>query len=155
MDEYPYTFLGAEGWQCSDGLHRPSFPTLLQDMLHCFGFTGTPTYQGHLYREFGHGRCEVHVDIPPHRSNPSLTTWFTTATGDDLDDMLERVVHLALTQFCERHLLDTIGTPVAFFPIWDMGDPTWSERFATACDTMRQTYHMSWVFVARYARHVS
>jgi hypothetical protein len=36
-----------------------------------------------------------------------------------MDDTLERVVHLALTQFGEQHLEDTAGTPVAFFPIRD------------------------------------
>jgi hypothetical protein len=33
-----------------------------------------------------------------------MTSWFTTAGGDDLDDTLERVAHQALAEFCERHL---------------------------------------------------
>jgi hypothetical protein len=64
------------------------------------------------------------VDIPPHPSDPSLMAWFTMATEDDLDDALEGATHLALTKFCERHLPDTIGTPVALFPIRDVGNPT-------------------------------
>jgi hypothetical protein len=30
MDVYPYVTLGADGWFRYDGLHRPSFPTLLR-----------------------------------------------------------------------------------------------------------------------------
>jgi hypothetical protein len=62
MDNYPYATLGADGWLRCDGLHRPSFPTLLQDVLHHFGHTGTPAYCGRMYRQIGHGRCEVYVE---------------------------------------------------------------------------------------------
>jgi hypothetical protein len=58
-------------------------------------------------------------------------------------------------EFCERHLPDTTGTPVVLFPIWDMGNSTWNERLATACDTPRQTYHAGWVFMVCYAQHES
>jgi chromosome segregation ATPase len=34
MDDYPYATLGADRWFRCDGLHRPGFPTLLQDGLH-------------------------------------------------------------------------------------------------------------------------
>jgi hypothetical protein len=50
MDDYPYATLGANGWFCCDGLHRPSFRTLLRDVLHLFGNTGIPTYHGRPYR---------------------------------------------------------------------------------------------------------
>jgi hypothetical protein len=49
IDDYPCATLGANGWFRYDGLHRPSFPTLLQDLLHHFGYTRTPSYRGHLY----------------------------------------------------------------------------------------------------------
>jgi hypothetical protein len=117
MDDYPYSTLGTDGWLRCDGLHHPNFPTLLWDMLHRFGFTGTPTYRGRLYREVGHGHCEVHMDVPPHPSDLTLTAWFTTATGDDLGDTLERSAHRALMEFCECHLPDTARTAVALFPI--------------------------------------
>jgi hypothetical protein len=42
MEDYPYATLRADGWFRCGGLHRPSFPILLGDMLHCFGYTGTP-----------------------------------------------------------------------------------------------------------------
>jgi hypothetical protein len=83
MDDYPYATLGADGLLRCDELHHPSFPTLLRDVLHRFSHTGTLMYHGRPYREFGCGRCEVHVDIPAHPFDPGMTAWFTTATGDD------------------------------------------------------------------------
>jgi hypothetical protein len=57
-------------------------------VLHHFGHTRIPAYH-----EFRRGRCEVHMVISAHPSNPGITVWFTTATSDDLDDTLERVAH--------------------------------------------------------------
>jgi hypothetical protein len=93
MDDYPYITLGANGWLRCEGLHRPGFLTLFRDVLHHFGHTGTPAYRGRPYHEFGCGRCEVHVDVSAHPSDPGMTAWFTTAADDDLDDTLERAVH--------------------------------------------------------------
>jgi hypothetical protein len=104
MEDYPNASLGADGLLCCDGPHRPGFPTLLRDVLRCFGFTEAPSYNGCLYHEFGRGGCEVHLDIPPHPSHLSLTAWSPSAMGDDLDDTLERAAHQALTEFYERHL---------------------------------------------------
>jgi hypothetical protein len=73
MDDYPYATLGIGGWFRCDGLHHPSFPTLLQDVLHRFGYTGTPAYRSHPYRQFGLGRCKVHVGILAHPTNPTMT----------------------------------------------------------------------------------
>jgi NADPH-dependent ferric siderophore reductase len=117
MDDYPYAALGADGWFRCDGLHRPGFPTLFRDVLHRFGHTGTPVYRCHPYREFRSERCEVHVDVSAHPSDPGMTAWFTTATGDDLDDTLERTVHQALTEFCERHLSGPPGTAITLFTV--------------------------------------
>jgi hypothetical protein len=72
MNDYPYATLGANGWLHCHGLHRPSFPILLRDVLHRFGYMGIPTYCGRLYREFKRSRCEVHVDVPTHPSDPSM-----------------------------------------------------------------------------------
>jgi chromosome segregation ATPase len=46
-----------------------------------------------------------------------MMAWFTTATGDNLDDTLQRAAHQALTEFCECHLLDLASTAIALFPI--------------------------------------
>jgi hypothetical protein len=116
MDDYPYATLGADGWFRCDGLHRPRFPTLLQDMLHRFGYTGLPTYRGRPYHQFGLGRCKVHMDILAHPTDLTMTAWFTTARGDDLDDTLERAAHQALMEFYERHLPVLGDTAIALLP---------------------------------------
>jgi hypothetical protein len=46
MDAYPYATLGADRWFRCDGLHPPGFSTLLQDVLHRFGYTGLLAYRG-------------------------------------------------------------------------------------------------------------
>jgi hypothetical protein len=86
-------------------------------MLHHFRYKGSPVYHGCMYREFGRGRCEVHVDIPTHPSAPSLMAWFTMATGDDVEDTLETAAHWTLTEFCEFHVPGLDDTAVALFPI--------------------------------------
>jgi hypothetical protein len=72
MDDYPYATLGADGWFCCDGLHRPGFPTLLWDVLHHLSYVGLPAYHGHPYHQFGLGRCKVHVDIPAHPTDLTI-----------------------------------------------------------------------------------
>jgi hypothetical protein len=155
MDNYPYAALGAYGWYRCDGLHRPGFPTLLRDVLHHFGYTGNPTYHGHPYREFGHGRYKVHMDIPTHPSILSMMAWFTMARGDNLDDTVERATHQALTEFFECHLLSLNGTTIALLPIRNEGNAVWGECLAAISDPECPTYHAGWAFTARYAQHVS
>jgi hypothetical protein len=154
MDDYPYDILVADGWLRCNGLHHLSFPTLLPQVLHHFGFTGTPAYR-RLYHDFRRGRCEVYVDILTHPSDLSLMAWFTMTTGDDLDDTMERATHRALMEFCECHLSGLTGTAVTLFPIWDVADPMWSEHLATACNTAFPTYQVGWAFTTRYAQHMS
>jgi hypothetical protein len=57
------------------------------------------------------------VDIPAHPTNPTMTAWFTTARGDDLDDTLERAAHQALTEFYECHLPVLGDTAIALLSI--------------------------------------
>jgi cell division protein FtsB len=95
------------------------------------------------------------MDIPSHPSDPSMTAWFTTATGDDLDDTLERAVHQAITEFCERHLSGLVGTAIALFPIPNEGNMVWSERLAAMGNPERSAYHTGWAFTACYAQHMS
>jgi hypothetical protein len=155
MDDYPYVTLGADGWFRCDGLHRPRFPTLLRNVLHCFGYMGLPTYRGHSYRQFSQGHCKVHVDIPAHPTDPTMMAWLTTARGDDLDDTLERAAHQALTEFCER-LLSVLGdTAIALHPIQNKGNTVWSERVTAIGDPELLTHHAGWALTTRYAQHVS
>jgi hypothetical protein len=155
MDDYPYATLGADGWFHYDGLHRPGLPTLLRDVLHRFGYTGFPAYRGRPYHQFGLGRCKVHVDISAHPTDPTMTAWFTTARGDDLDDTLERAAHQALTEFCEHHLPVLDDTAIALLPVRNEGNAVWSERVTAISDPKFQTHHAGWALIACYAQHVS
>jgi hypothetical protein len=155
MDDYNYATLGADGWFRCDGLRCPGFPTILWDVLHYFGYTGLPAYHDYPYHQFGLGRCRVHVDIPAHPTDPTITAWFTTARGDDLDDTLERATHQALTEFCERHLLVLGDTAIALLPIRNEGNAMLSERVAAIDDPELLTHHVSWALITCYAQHVS
>jgi hypothetical protein len=155
MDDYRYATLGVDGWFRCDGLHRPRFPTLLRDVLHRFGYTGFPVYRGRPYHQFGLGRCKVHVDIPAHPTDPTMTAWFTTAQGDDLDDTLERATHQALTEFCERHLPVLGDTVIALLPVRNEGNAVWSERVTAISDLEFPTHHSGWALTARYFQYVS
>jgi hypothetical protein len=151
MDDYPYATLRADGWFHCNGLHRPGFPTLLSNVLHRFGYTEIPAYRGRPYHQFGLGHCKVHVDIPAHPTDPSMTAWFTTARGDDLDDTLERVAHQALTKFCERHLSVLDSIVIALLPIQNKGNMVWSERVVVIGDSELSTHHVSWALTTRYS----
>jgi NADPH-dependent ferric siderophore reductase len=155
MDDYPYATLGADGWFRCDGLHRLGFPTLLRDVLHRFDYTGLPAYRGRPYRQFRLGRCNVHVDILAHPTEPTMTAWFTTARGDDLDDTLERAAHQALTEFCEHHLSVLSDTAIALLPVRNEGNAVRSERVTAISDPEFPTHHAGWALTARYAQHVS
>jgi hypothetical protein len=85
----------------------------------------------------------------------TMTAWFTTAQGDDLDDTLERVVHQALTEFCECHLPVLGDTTIALLSARNEGNTVWSERVAAIGDPKFLTHHVSWVLTACYAQHVS
>jgi hypothetical protein len=84
-----------------------------------------------------------------------MTAWFITATGDDLNDTLERAAQQALTEFCERHLSGLAITAIALFPIQNEGNMAWSECLADVGDPERSAYHTGWVLMARYAYHMS
>jgi hypothetical protein len=155
MDDYPYATLGADGWFRCDGLHRPGFPTLFRDVLHRFDYTGPPAYRSRLYRQLGLGCWKVHVDVPAHPTDPTMTAWFTTARGDDLDDTLERAAHQALTEFCERHQPVLDDTAIALLPVQDEGNAVWSARVAATANPEFPTHHASWVLTTRYAQHVT
>jgi hypothetical protein len=97
----------------------------------------------------------VHVDIPAHPTDPTMTAWFTTARGDDLDGTLERAAHQALTKFCECHLPILGNTAIALLPVRNKGNTVWSECVAAIGDLELPTHHTGWTLTARYAQHVS
>ena len=153
MDDYPYCHFGQDGLLHTDGLHRLGLTTLLWDVLRRFGYDSPPTYRGRQFREFGLGRCEVHVDIPSNPAHPDWMAWSTCVRGRDMEDTLERAAQQALTEFCGRHLPDTARTPVALFPIQDQGNPRWQERIAAVCDTRQPGHQPRLALLAQYAQH--
>jgi hypothetical protein len=86
-------------------------------------------------------RCKVHVDVLAHPTDPTMTAWFTTVRGDNLDDTLKRAAHQALTEFCERHLPVLGDTSIALLPIRNEGNAVWSERVATIGDPEFLIHH--------------
>jgi hypothetical protein len=130
-----------DGWFRCDGLHHPDFPNLLRDVLHRFGYTGTPTYRGRPYRA--------------HPTDPTVMAWFTTARGDDLNHTLERAAHQALTEFYEHNLLVLDGTAITLLPIRNEGNAVWSECVAAVGGPELPTHHTGWALMARYTLHVS
>jgi hypothetical protein len=103
----------------------------------------------------GLGRCKVHVDIAVHPTDLTMTAWFTTAQGDDLDDTLERASHQALTEFCECHQPVFGDTAIALLPIQNEGNAVWSEHLAAVGDPELLIHHAGWALTARYTQHVS
>jgi hypothetical protein len=91
-------------------------------MLHDFSYTGLPTYRGRPYHQFGLGRCKVHVDILAHPTDLTMTAWFTTARGDNLNDTLETAAHQALTEFCECYLQILGATAITLLPVQNEGN---------------------------------
>jgi hypothetical protein len=89
-----------------------------RDVLHRFGYTGTPVYRRRPYHQFRRRHCKVSVDNSAHPTDPTMMAWFTTASGDDLDDTLERASHLAHTEFCERHLPVLDWSAITLLPVW-------------------------------------
>jgi hypothetical protein len=136
-------------------LHHLGFPTLLRDVLHRFGYMGLPAYRGRPYHQFGLGRYKVHMNILAHPTDLTMTAWFTTAQGDDLNDTLERAAHQALTEFCECHLPVFGDTAIALLPIQNESNAVWSERVTAIGDPESSTHHAGWALTARYAQHVS
>jgi hypothetical protein len=101
------------------------------------------------------GHFKIHVDIPAHPIDPTMTAWFTMARGDDLDDTLERAAHQALMKFCKHHLPVLGDTAITLLPIRNEGNEVWSERVATIGNPELLTHHAGWALTTRYALHVS
>jgi hypothetical protein len=112
---------------------------------------GISAYRGRSYRQFELGHYKVHVDILAHPTDLTMTVWFTTARGDDLDDTLERVVHQALTEFCEPHLPVLGDIAIALLPVRNEGNAMWGERVAAIGDPELPTHHAGWALMARYS----
>jgi hypothetical protein len=70
--------------------------------------------------------------------------------GIDLNDGVEKMVHMALTAFCEHHLTDT---PLALFLIWNQEDPLQQQRQNTMCDMTSPQFSVPCSRLAKYTRY--
>jgi hypothetical protein len=55
------------------------------------------------------------VEIPFDPTVP----WTGAIIGNELDDIIEKMAHMALTSLCERSLAATTDMMIALFPIHD------------------------------------
>jgi hypothetical protein len=76
-----------------------------------------PEYYDRLYEEHYLQRCEVYVDIPFYLVFPDGSLWSTWVIGADMDDAMEKAVHMALTALCSQKLAATASTPISLYPI--------------------------------------
>jgi hypothetical protein len=137
------------------GYTAPGFPPCSETCCTVLATWGCPRIAAAHTVSSGWGHCKVHVDIPAHPTDPTRTSWFTMARGDDFDDTLERAAHQALTEFCERHLPVLGDTAIALLPVRDEGNTVWSERVAAIGDPEFLTHHVGWALTACYAQHMS
>jgi hypothetical protein len=62
-------------------------------------------------------RYEVHIDILSHPVFPDGSPWSTFVIGNDMDNVMEKAAHVALTALCSQRLPDTVGTPISLYPV--------------------------------------
>jgi hypothetical protein len=116
MDDYPHCSLDEDGCLRTMGLHRPSFSRVLLCALVRLGYDGPiPVYRCRPFQAHGLNCCEVQVEIPV---NPT-TLWIGVIIGCEVDDVIKKMKHVALTALCERSLTTTVDTSISLFLIRD------------------------------------
>jgi hypothetical protein len=80
------------------------------------GYDGSiPVYHCRLFQAHYLNCREVWVEIPVECTTP----WTRAVIGSEVDDVIEKMAHVALTALCVRRLTDTADTPIALFSICD------------------------------------
>jgi hypothetical protein len=69
----------------------------------------------------GLDRCKVSMMIP---LNP-VEQWMGTVIGNEIDDTIEQMAHVALTSLCKSRLATIAAIPIALFLIRNQGYPMW------------------------------
>jgi hypothetical protein len=136
-------------------LHCHGFPLLLWDALVQINYGDrAPEYYGWFYEEHGLQRCEVYVDIPFHSVFPDGSPCSTWAIGADMNDVMEKTAHMALTALCSQNLATTAGTPISRYPIQDRSDLEWMGHMDEVGNVFQIHYHSGWVYMAGYVQHL-
>jgi hypothetical protein len=76
-----------------------------------------PEYYMRLFKEHGLQRCEVYVNILYHPVFSDGSPWSTWVIRNDMDDTMEKAVHMALTILCSQNMPTIAGTPILLYPI--------------------------------------
>jgi hypothetical protein len=151
LDDYPHCTPGKDGFLQTTCRHRTGFPRELLCALIQLSYDGPIlTYRCRPFQAHGLSACEVRVEILFDPAAP----YRVAIIGIDLDDGIEKMVHMALTAFCERHLTDTAGTPLALLPIQNQEDPLWQQHHNTVCDMTIPQFSVLCSRLAKYTRYL-
>jgi hypothetical protein len=90
------------------------------------------------------------VDIP---LDPT-TAWRGAIIGNEVDDAVEKMAHVALTFLFECSLAATADTLIALFPIQNQDEPEWHQRHEAVCDLTSPNFSAGSALLAKYARYL-
>jgi hypothetical protein len=85
-----------------------------------FGYDRSiPIYCCHPFQAHGLNVCVVRVEI----CFDPIAPWNGAVVGSEVDDIVEKMAHVALTSLYERSLTATTDTPIVLFHIRNQEDP--------------------------------
>jgi hypothetical protein len=84
----------------------------------------------------------------------AMAPWKGAVVGNEVDDAVKKMAHVALTALCERHLIDTADMPIALFPIHNQEEPEWRLCREVVCDLTSPHFSAGWVQMAKYTRYL-
>jgi hypothetical protein len=93
------------------------------------------------------GQCQVSVMIPIQQEDP----WSVTIMGVELDDVLDKTAHFALTSL-RGSRTETAAMPLVLFLFRYQGDPVWQQCFEPVSDPKVPHYHAGMAAMAEYAQ---
>jgi hypothetical protein len=95
---------------------------VLYDTLLHLGYNGdVSVYRAHISMAHSMEHCEVSMTIPLNPVEP----WMAIVIGVELDDTIEQMAQVALTNMCGSRLVDTTVMPITLFLVHYQGDPVW------------------------------
>jgi hypothetical protein len=74
--------------------------------------------------------------------------------SNDIDDTVEKMVHMALTALCKHSLTITADTPLAVFPIHNQEEPVWLKHHKAVCDITSLQFSFQCSHLAKYTRYM-
>jgi hypothetical protein len=83
-----------------------------------------------------------------------MTPWRGAITGNEMDDTVEKMAHVALTSLCECSLATTSDTPIALFQIHNQDESKWQQHLEVVCDLTSPHNSPSPTQMAKYVRYL-